>query len=132
MESSLHLKVLVFILPKSCFYVVSFITASISFLLFSSLVTAIICLSYVCFLSSENIFLVPSHINTLEQMLDIKEIEVSLSSPCMFTARFSDLFLHKFLPFAYSHYRVQCPLKFCYHILVYLPSSFASLSTSFF
>lgn len=38
------------------------------------------------------------------------------------------LILHKFLPVAYSHYRFQCPFKFCSSVLVSLPSFLASLS----
>lgn len=47
-------------------------------------------LLYVYFFS-ENVFLVPSHVNTYEQMIDSKEKEVSLFSfPYMFTTSFSN------------------------------------------
>lgn len=91
MESSLHLKIWGFYSAKELFlhcilyYHIYFIY---SVLFFDNSNYLSLC---VCFLFSENVFLVPSHMNTHEQMTDNRKIGVSLFSfPCIFTAEFSN------------------------------------------
>lgn len=91
MESSLHLKIWGFYSAKKLFlhcilyYHIYFIY---SVLFFDNSNYLSLC---VCFLFSGNVFLVPSHMNTHEQMTDTRKIGVSLFSfPCIFTAEFSN------------------------------------------
>lgn len=112
MESSLHLKIWGVYSAKELFlhcilyYHIYFMS---SVLFFDNSNYLPLC---VCFLFSENVFLVPSHMNTHEQMIDTRKTGALLFSfPCIFTAEFSNS--SQCLPVAYSQYRFQCPFWFC-------------------